>query len=68
MSSQFQNCRMYANKYPEVDDVVMVEVRCLRSRLSLPRRWTRPRGGSQSHVSATWNTVLIGTARRWQLS
>lgn len=27
MTSQHQNCRFYENKYPEVDDVVMVEVR-----------------------------------------
>lgn len=26
MTSQHQNCRFYENKYPEVDDVVMVEV------------------------------------------
>lgn len=27
MTTHHQNCRMYENKFPEVDDVVMVEVR-----------------------------------------
>lgn len=35
MASQHQNCRFYENKYPEVDDVVMVEVRTYAVSMSL---------------------------------
>ncbi len=30
--SVYQDCRMYEAKFPEVDDVVMVQVRCQEAR------------------------------------